>query len=114
MVYDTDVHIPGQVDFFLMSFDNKNLDGINTSLDALIELVKDDGFQVDVKNYQNDYDTKIKSIEDAAVDRLNGVKKLEDAFRICEETKVEFNMLYSDYLKIIRSYIIGYFKKVEQ
>ena len=113
MGYDTDVHIPGQVDFLLMSFDNKNVDGIGQSLETLVELVKDDGFKADVKGYEADYNLKIRSIEDAAVKRLNTVKKIEDAMRILDESHSEVGMLYNDYLKIIKNYIIGYFKKVD-
>jgi hypothetical protein len=114
MVYDTDMHIPGQVDFFLMAFDNKNVDGIGSSLDSLLELVKDDGFQVDMKNYENDYNVKVKAIEDSAVKKLNMVKHLDEAVKVIEETHTDINMLYMSYLKIIKSYVIGYFKKVEQ
>lgn len=113
MVYDVDMHIPGQVDFLLMSYDNKNFAGINSSLETLVDLVKDDGFKSDIKNYETEYNNKIKAIEDDSLKLLKQVKSLDDAVSIINDSHGRMNDLYNDYHKIIKSYVIGYFKKIE-
>jgi hypothetical protein len=113
MGYDTDMHIPGQVDFLLLCYDNKNIEGIGQSLETLLELVKDSGFKADIKGYESDYNLKIKSIEDAAIKKIQSVKRLEDVVRIIDESHMDVNELYNDYLKIIKNYVIGYFKNID-
>ena len=111
MVYDTDVHIPGQVDFFLMSFNQKNLDGINLSLETLLELVKDDGFREGIEGYGDDYKNEQKKIDVETLGKLKNVKSLEDGIRVITENKNQFDQLQYEYLSTIRTFIVTYFKK---
>lgn len=113
MVYDTDVHIPGQVDFFLMCYDNKNFGGVGASLETLLELVKDDGFKKDIKGYEAKYNSQVKVIEAEAVKKLRDVKGLDDAIQVINESQGDADVLFAEYLKTNRNYVVGYFKKVE-
>ena len=113
MGYDIDMHIPGQVDFFLQSFNNKNLDGIGQSLDTLMELVKDNGFKNDIKNYEINLELKKKKIQEETIKKIHSIKTLDEAIIILHNYEEDYNNIYNDYWKIIKSYIIGYFKKIE-
>jgi flagellar hook-basal body complex protein FliE len=116
MEYDVKMHLPNQIEQFLNGLTSGDERVINITIGNIKELVDDDGFGKKLDNYQKSLDTQLKDIDKNCLQMIKNnaeVKTLDDAVVIINKAKVEAVEVYNEFLAIVKSFILGYIKKVE-
>lgn len=116
MEYDVKMHLPNQIEQFLNGLTSGDERVINITIGNIKELVDDDGFGKKLDNYQKSLDTQLKDIDKNCLQMIKNnaeVKTLDDAVVIINKAKVEAVEIYNEFLAIVKSFILGYIKKVE-
>ena len=116
MEYDVKMHLPNQIEQFLNGLVSGDERVINITIGNIKELVDDDGFSKKIDSYQKSLENQLKDIEIKSLNHIRNtveVKTLDDAVVILNEAKVDATEIYNEFLGIMKSFILGYIKKVE-
>jgi len=102
MKYDLNIHLPAQLEGLMLSFQKADIPTLERSLSNIKNLIKDQKFQSDIKEYEK------KRVEE--IDRLT--KKAYDAVKTIDNAK-DFGELYVD-IEEIKNDLIASVDLIEQ
>jgi len=102
MKYDISMHLPSQIEGLMNAFQKADVPFLERSFNNIKNLIKDEKFQSDIKDYQ---DRRMKKIEELS-------KKALDAAKTINEAK-SFSELYID-IEEIKNDLVSSIESVEQ
>jgi len=118
MVYDTDVHIPGQVEQlipminnYLATGDIKYKNMASRILDTIIKFQKELVFKTGIDEYSEQFEKESNDIKDNGLKKLRNIKLYDEGIKIMYEDNSKINELDFNYWETLRDYVIEYFKK---
>jgi len=102
MKYDVSTHLPSQIEGLMIAFQKADIPLLERSLNNIKNLVKDDKFHKDIKDYQ---DKRMKKIEELSSKAFEAAKTINDA--------KNFSELYID-VEEIKNDLITSIETIEQ
>ena len=116
--YDIKIHLPQQMENFFQSFATGDLDALNRSFGNICSIIKDPGFQKDVKEYDSNKQKQSKMLLDKAREAVKTAvetKNMEELYIDLDEIKNDLNMALSnlegEYWEVMRKYVAGWITK---
>jgi len=94
MKYDVSMHIPTQVEGLMIAFQKADVPGLERSLENIKNLIKDNKFHNDIKEYEMQ---RIKKIEGLGKKALEAAKTISEA-KSFSELYVDVEELKNDFM----------------
>ena len=120
MKYDINIHLPAQVEGLMNSFQKADVAALERSFNNIKNLIKDEKFHNDIKDYQEKRMKKIDELSKKAFDAaktINDVKSFSELYVDIEEIKNDLigsiELVEQDYWDHIKEYITLYLNKEE-
>ena len=115
MKYDISTHLPSQIEGIMIAFQKADIPLLERSLNNIKNLVKDDKFHKDIKDYQDKRVNKIEELTNKAFDAaktINDAKSFSELYIDIEEIKNDLitaiETIEQDYWDHIKEYITLY------
>ena len=120
MKYDLNIHIPQQLESFLNAWGNGDADSMARIKKNMDDLIKDETFQKDIKDYDSNRQKKLDELMKKALDGVKTAaqaEKLDEIYIDIEEIKNDLNEalagIESEYWNSIRTYIVEWISRME-
>ena len=115
MKYDVSMHLPSQVEGLMLAFQKADVPFLERCLNNIVNLVKDDKFQKDIKEYQERRMKKIEELTSKALDAARTVKDAKsfselyvDVEEIKNDLVSSIDLVEQDYWDHIKEYVTLY------
>ena len=120
MKYDVSMHLPAQIEGMMNSFQKADIASLERSLSNIINLIKDEKFHRDIKDYQKKRMEKIEELSKKALDATKTIKESKsfselyvDIDEIKNDLVSSIEVVELDYWDHIKEYITLYINKEE-
>ncbi len=120
-MYNTEIHIPQQIEILLSSVTEGNYPMFCDAVDNLKELIKDNGFKTDIDSYITTKKQKITIENDNAMEiwktTINGNKDFDTIWMIINDTETKraekIKTILAEHMGVIKTYVLAYISNVE-
>jgi hypothetical protein len=120
MIYDTDQHLPAQVDYLLQAYIKPDVALMQRIMDNIKNLMNDKGFHNAIKQNEKEIELKRKGIKETGLNGLKAIKDMEnydDAVNLIQNmvgfTTVELDELERTYWDNMKNILLHYIDVLE-
>ena len=110
MKYELMAHLPQQLENLYNAFAQGDAELLDRVLDNIKDIVKDEAFQKDLKDYDKERNEQFETLQKKA---LEGIKALTDAKNI-NEVYIDINEIQKDFTGALNSMEGEYWDKVKE
>jgi len=120
-MYNTEIHIPQQIEMLLSSVTEGNYPQFCDAVDNLKELMKERGFKTDIDSYIQTKKRKIDLENDNAMkiwkQTINGEKDFDAKWMLINDAETKraekVKTILVEHMGIMKTYVLAYISKVE-
>jgi len=120
-MYNTEIHIPQQIEMLLSSVTEGNYPQFCDAVDTLKELMKEHGFKTDIDSYIQTKKQKIDLENDNAMkiwkQTINGEKDFDAKWMLINDAETKraekVKTILVEHMGIMKTYVLAYISKVE-
>lgn len=120
MLYDIQMHCPQQIEYMLAAEQQGNLVGFEKALGTLKEVLHDNGFIQDVRDYEKQKDKQVEEARQQFIETIAkavGTKDFDEVLVALNtapgvlESRV--NAVLGEYMDLVKTYVLGYMPQVD-